>query len=279
KIFTGNAILLPLLVCVLGCTNEASQSNPSAPVSSNIKIGGSSETYGLLEMLTNEYQSEVEDVSFDFLPPSQTSGGIQGVKSDVIDIGGVSSTTAQDIDELRYIPLAQTPLVVVVHNSVTGVTNISSEQIKAIYSGQIENWKMLGGPDADIVIFDFTEDENEKQVLRDAYLGQDLAISSKAIVFAEDDELLETAAITEFSIAAVPYENDLDDLPLTILSIEEIFPSQQTIQSGQYVMTLPLGVVIDKEPSAEIEAFLTFASSDKGQKVLIEKNYIPAALK
>ncbi|MEM9805046.1 MAG: substrate-binding domain-containing protein [Cyanobacteria bacterium P01_D01_bin.56] len=274
KFFIGNALLLLLV----GCGNNAPL--PPAPTesSSTIKIGGSSETYELLEQLTEVYQSEANDISFEFFPPSQSSSGIQGVKSKVLDIGGVSSIpTAQDVDEqMRYVPLAQTPLVVVIHNSVTGVGDISGEQIKAIYSGQIDNWEMLGGPDAEIIVFDFTEDENEKQVLREAYLGQELAITPRAIVFAEDDKLLETAAVTEFSIAAVPYENELDELPLTLLSIDGISPSMETIQAGEYTMTLPLGIVVNKESSADIEPFVTFATSSQGQQILTENNYIPS---
>ena len=273
--FIGSALLLLLF----GCGNSAPLPIAPEEAKSTIKIGGSSETYELLEQLVEAYQSESDDISFDFLPPSQTSGGIQGVKSTILDIGGVSSNpTAQDMDEqIHYVSLAQTPLVVVVHNSVTGISDISGEQIKGIYSGQISNWKMLGGPDENIIVFDFTEDENEKKVLREAYLGQELAITPRAIVFPEDDELLETAAITEFSIAAVPYENKLDDLPLIQLSIDGIAPSMETIQSGEYTMTLPLGIVVNKELSADdIEPFVSFATSSQGQQILTENNYIPS---
>ena len=93
---------------------------------------------------------------------------------------------------MSYIPLVETPLMVVVHDSVTGVSDITAEQIKAVYSGEITNWQELGGPDEQIILFDLSEDENEKVVLREAYLGPDLEISPDAVVFTEDDELVET---------------------------------------------------------------------------------------
>lgn len=243
---------------------------------STVKIGGSAETYEVLKSLTAAYQDQTTGVEFDFFPPSQTSGGIQGIKSNVIDIGGVSRIpTPQEIgDQMTYVPLAKTPLVVTVHSSVTGVSNITSDQIKAIYSGQIDNWQMLGGPDEDIVLFDFAEDENEKQVLRQTYLGSDLVIVPTAIVFAEDDELLETAAITEFSIAAVPYEKELETLPLTVLNINGVSPSNQNVRSGKYAMALSLGVVLNKEPSTAAELFLEFAAGPDGKQILTDNNYI-----
>ncbi|MEM7066552.1 MAG: substrate-binding domain-containing protein [Cyanobacteria bacterium P01_B01_bin.77] len=264
-----------LLLLLCSCTNL---SPPPVPVetTSTIKIGGSAETYDVIKLLTTAYQDQTTDVEFDFFPPSQTSGGIQGIKSNVIDIGGVSRmiTPQETGNQLTYVPLVKTPLVVVAHSSVTGVNDITSDQINAIYSGQIDNWQALGGPDEDIVLFDFVEDENEKQVLRQTYLGDDLAIVPTAIVFAEDDELLETAAITKFSMATVPYEEALKTLPLTILSIDGVSPSNQNLRSGKYAMSLPLGVVLNKEASTAAESFLDFVTGPNGKQILTDNNYI-----
>ena len=251
---------------------------PSTQLSDDpIDIGGSAETYEVLELFIEAYQTQSANAQFNFFPPSQTSGGIQGVKSAVLDIGGVSRIPVleESDEQVTYLRLANAPLVVIVHDSVTGITNITGDQIKGIYSGQITNWKELGGPDADIVLFDFTEDENEKRVLRETYLGQDLQITPNAVIFPEDDELVETATITKFSMATVVYEKNFDDLPITLLSIDNIVPSAQTIQSGDYSMTLPLGVVINKQPSSSTLAFLKFATSPEGQQTLSGTSYVP----
>ncbi|MGD1951778.1 MAG: substrate-binding domain-containing protein [Leptolyngbyaceae cyanobacterium] len=251
-----------------GCFVQAPSSQPT---DITVNIGGSAETYETLEVLAEAYKATAPEVEFNFFPPSQTSGGIQGVKSGLIDIGGVSREPDSDeiTDQLTYFRLTKIPLVVVVHESVTGIDTLTSEQLKAIYSGRITNWKTLGGPDAEIVLFDFTEDENEKQVLRQTYLGDTLTITPNAIVFPEDDEVVETAAITKFSMAAVAYENEVEDLAqLNILSINDVTPSTETIQSGQYPMTLPLGVMVNDQPSSIVWDFLKFATSPKGQQIL-----------
>ncbi|MEM9264047.1 MAG: substrate-binding domain-containing protein [Cyanobacteria bacterium P01_F01_bin.13] len=242
----------------------------------NIKIGGSAETYEVLQRLADAYQAKNEGTNFTFSSPSQTSGGLQAVRSNVIDIGGVSrALTSAELRDRTYVPLVKTPLLMVVHESVADISDITSDQLRAIYSGQITNWQALGGPDADIVLFDFAEDENEKQILRQTYLGNDLAVAPTAIVFTDDDKLLDTAAITEFSIAAVPYEDSLDALPLNVLSISGVFPSAQNIQSGSYVMALPLGMVVDQQPSAALQSFLEFVVGPDGQQVLADTGYVP----
>ncbi|MEO0517438.1 MAG: substrate-binding domain-containing protein [Cyanobacteria bacterium P01_A01_bin.116] len=268
-----------ILLFVVGCTSAVSTTDTAVKISTeagatSIKIGGSSETYEDLKQLADAYrqQEKADGVTFDFLPPSQTSGGIQGVKNSLLDLGGLSrQLTEKDAsDDLAYLKLRETPLVLIVHESVSNISNITAEEINAIYQGEITNWQDLGGPDERIVLFDLAEDENEKQVLRRAYLGDDLKITPDAIVFAEDDELIETAAITPFSMAAVPLEDELIDSPVNILSIDGVAPSADALVSGQYVMSLPLGFVFNKTPSAETQDFVAFVTSAEGQSILAE---------
>ncbi|MEM8505740.1 MAG: substrate-binding domain-containing protein [Cyanobacteria bacterium P01_D01_bin.1] len=272
-----HTLLCGALLLLTNCTNTSDSTDTTA-VETTIKIGGSSEVYEVLEALTDAYAQKVDDSEFEYFSPSQTSGGIEGVKVNAIDIGAVSRevTAAETDGELTYLPLVKVPMVVVVHESVTGITDISAEQIKGIYGGEITNWQALGGPNAEIIVFDFTEDENEKKVLRSAYLGSDLAITPDAVVFAEDDELLATAANTEFSIAAIPLEDDLSELPLTILSIEGVEPSAENMRSGAYAMTLSLGVVLPETPTAATTAFTEFIKSEDGEAILTDADYVLA---
>ena len=274
---TLSLLVSSLLVSISGCaTTTASTVSSTSPRSSEaaaaeVSIGGSGEAYAPLEILAEAHQAKT-GTKFEFFPPSQTSGGVEGVKNSTFDIGGVSKgpTEAGISDSMTYLPLIVTPLVVVVHDSVTGVTDLSADQIKGIYSGEITNWKALGGPDVDIVLFDLSEDESEKQVLRQAYLGDDFAISDAAVVFEEDDELAEAVAVTDFSIAALPLEDELEDLPINILSIDGVAPSAENIEAGTYLMGLPLGIAVSDTPSAEAQAFVDFISSDEGRTLLAD---------
>ena len=139
-------------------TGKDESINPSAP----IRIGGSAETLEVIETLTTAYETSGAEVKFDFFPPSQSSSGIQGVQDGMLDIGAVSHVP-EALNQLQYIPLPQTPLVMVVHQTVTGIQNLTTQQLRAIYQGSLTNWQELGGPDAEIVLLDFTEDENEKK--------------------------------------------------------------------------------------------------------------------
>jgi len=269
KVRLANLLTGCALLGALGCASAVSKA-PTQTVSKTIRLGGSSETYEILEQLAEGYSDTNSYIEFKFASPSQTSAGIQGVKAEQLDIGALSRpiTEAEKSEGLKYVSLMEVPLVIMVHQSVTGISDITAEQIKSIYSGEITNWKEIGGPDANINLLDLPEDENEKQVLRRTYLGESLKIKSEAIVFSEDDELVERAATLDFSIAAVPLEDELSELPVTILSIDSVEPSDENVQSGKYLMSMTLGMVASQTASEATEDFLAFVTSEAGQQIL-----------
>jgi len=267
--FPSRLLLASVALFLSSCTSNGSTLTEQD--TTTIKVGGSSETYATIELLTDAYVDQTDRVDFKFLPPSQTDSGIQGVSNRELDIGGVSrSIDATANSPFKYAPLIVSPLVVVVHNSVTGVDNLTTEQLKSIYSGEISNWQQVGGPDAEIVLLDLVEDENEKKLLRDHYLGADLAITPRAVVFAEDDELLETAANTEYSLAAVVQEDDIEQAPVKQLSLDGIAPSDENMASNDYAMSILLGMVYHNDADVEVKSFVEFVAGPEGQAILAE---------
>ncbi|MEM9008569.1 MAG: substrate-binding domain-containing protein [Cyanobacteria bacterium P01_F01_bin.86] len=265
-----NILMGSAFLAIVGCS--AAPETTDADSTAKLKVGGSSETYGILEDLTERYSQSGVSTQFEFTPPSQSSGGINGVKLNELNIGGLSRklTTEETSQGLKYVPLVEVPLVLAVHESVTGVSDITAEQIKAIYAGDIRNWQEIGGPDATITLFDLSEDENEKQVLRETYLGKDLEVTPAAVVFAEDDEVLESAAITKYSIAAIPMEDEISELPVNIVGIDGIAPTPENVQSGEYAMTLSLGMVISQQAEPGVMDFVTFVKGEEGKQILAE---------
>lgn len=271
KVFASPLLIASGMLLLSSCAVNSS-SAPEPASNTTIKIGGSSETYSTISLLTDAYLEQTDQVAFEFLPPSQTDSGIQGVSSKELDIGGVSRAMAPTEADLQisYTPLIVSPLVVVVHDSVTGVTNLTTQQLQDIYSGEINNWQQVGGPDAEIVVLDLVEDENEKKLLRDHYLGADLAITPQAVTFAEDDELLETAANTEYSLAAIVQDDEIEAAPVKQLSLDDIAPSDENMASNAYAMSILLGMVSHNNADEAVQAFVEFVAGPEGQAILAE---------
>lgn len=266
QIWTGAIALL----LIGSCAGSSSRSDENGEATL-IRIGGSAETLEIVENLADTYEASEKGININFLPPSQSSGGIQGVKDEVLDIGAVSSDPlTATLEGLQYVPLTQTPLVIIVHETVVGIQDITQSQLQDIYDGTIANWQDLGGPDAEIILLDFTEDENEKALLRQHVLGDDLQITEQAVVFPEDDEIFETAIVTHYSIAAIPLEEDIKEAPVQILLLDGVAPTPENMQSGAYAMQLTLGLVIADSPTVEVQNFLDFILSPEGQAILTD---------
>ena len=257
-----------IALCALG---SCSTGDPGPTATETIQIGGSSETLEVIEAVAEAYEASGVEAEIEFLPPSQSSGGIEGVKGDVLDIGAVSrELSATDLGDEQYIALVNTPLVIAVHETVTGIDDLTTADLQGIDDGTITNWQDLGGPDGEIVLLDVTEDENEKALLRDKVLGADLQITDQAIVFPEDDELLGTAATTPYSIAALPLEEEIETAPITVLSLDGVAPTPDNVSAGAYSMVMSLGIVVAFPPPPAVQVFLDFMLSPEGQEILAE---------
>jgi phosphate transport system substrate-binding protein len=193
-------LLVGAMLVLTSCTQSEPIKGDRQTIRQTIKIGGSSEAYEVMEILTAAYAAEKKTIEFQFFQPSQTSGGVQGVKDGVIDIGLTSRklTESEKDSTIQYRAIAQSPMLLATHETVS-IKNLTTEQIKAIYSGQITNWQEFGGPDAAIILLDLPEDEADKKLLRQHYLG-DIQISFMAIGFSEDNQIIQALLSTLYSI-------------------------------------------------------------------------------
>jgi phosphate transport system substrate-binding protein len=243
-----------------------------------IKIGGSSSTVTVLNLLAQAYQLQNKTVKIEFISNSQSEGAIAALENDIIDIAGSSRKpkAEEDNGKIQYREIAQDLLIVATHNSVKGVTNLSTKQLKAIYKGNITNWRELGGIDAKIVVLDRPEDESAKNLLRKYYLGEEKT-TTKAVILNKEGELIETLQSTPNSIGAFSLAYSLiNQLPVNRLSLNGIAPKAQNFASGQYQMVRHIGILSDKVPSATTQGFIDFILSKEGEKLLQNNGFVPA---
>ncbi len=279
-----NTLLTVVLGLSLGtlvsCTQKTEPEVVVPKEQQEIKITGAGSPYPALEALAKAYEEQENGVKINFLPPSQSPGGIDGTKNGLVDLGSVTRKPKPEEDDgsLEYQELAQDGLVVATHPSVEGVTNLQTEQLKGIYSGEITNWQEVGGPDAPIVLLDRPEDESAKKLLREYYLGEDLKTSTEAIILRQEGDLIDTIQSTEYSIGTFSLAYAVvNDLAINRLSLDQVEPTAENVQAGKYQMTRKLGIVLKKEGiSPETRQFVDFMFSEEGAKVLQQAGFVPS---
>lgn len=274
-ILLGMTTLTSIYGCEFGSSfNTQAEIQPQKK--QEIKVNGSGSAYKPLKLLAAAYEEKNPNIKIVFYPSSQTSGGVRSVKDGVISIG-VSSRdlTAEESKGIEYRVFAKDALVVATHENVKGVANLSTEQLKAIYRGDINNWQKLGGPNNKIVVLDRAEDEASKILIRKHFLGKYLRVTSKAALMLKEKHVIETLLSTPdtigyFSLVKATSEN----LPVNTLSLDGVEPTIDNIKNGKYKMTRNIGIVWKTQPSAATRQFIEFICSEEAAQKLETVGYV-----
>jgi phosphate transport system substrate-binding protein len=257
-----------------GCTVNP----PAQTQTQQIKVSGSSSAYPVIQELAAGYQSPAAKVSL--LPKSQSEASIAGVKTGLFDIAAISrQLTPQEAQgDIQFREIAKDGLLVATHANVKGITNLTTDQLKDIYSGKVTNWKAVGGPDAKIVLLDRPEDESAKRLLRKHYLGADLKNSPEAVVLKQEGELITALQSTPYAIGAFSLAYALSHrLPVNHLRLNTIEPTPDSVANGKYVMVRHLGIISQKTPSPQAQAFINYAFGAESVALLKKQGFVPTS--
>lgn len=272
-----------LVTGLSGCTSN--QNNAEAKTQQEVKevkIGGSSSTYPVMKILTDAYAAKVTTTTANFAAPSQSEAAIAGVKEGVFDVASISKQVKPEEKDnnLDYYEVAQDALLIATHPSVKGVTNLTTENLKAIYSGKMTNWKQFGGPLAKIVVLDRPEDESAKKLLRKHYLGENLKNSSNAVIMRKENDLITALQNTQYSIGAFSLGYAVSNkVPVNKLNLDGIEPTADNIRSKKYKMVRHISLVSPKTPKPAAKEMINFALSAEATKILSESGFVPSSQK
>lgn len=269
------------LVVLPSCTsktNTSANQTTQTQGQQTIKIGGSTSTYPIVKLLADAYTAKNNNTQVNFLSPSQSESAIAALQQGLLDIASISKQLKpQEKDgTLEYREIAQDALLVATHPSVTGITNLSTDNLRAIYSGAVTNWKQLGGPDAKIVVLDRPEDESAKRLLRKYYLGAQLQNAPEAVILRQEPELIEVVQSTPYSIGAFSLGYAISHkLPVNRLSLDGIVPTVENVQMGKYQMVRSIGMVFKKKSSEATLRYINFAISQEVAQILRQSGFVP----
>jgi phosphate transport system substrate-binding protein len=201
-----------------------------------------------------------------------SGGGIKAVGEGQNKIGRVARPI-KDREKpfgLSYAPFAKVP-VVFFTNPRTGVTNLTAEQVCAIYSGTITNWQEVGGNDEKIRVVRREDGDSSLEVLTKTFPGfKDIVITEKsktALKTAENFTIVESKSGT---IGFGPYDIAKDS-GVTIVQIDGKSPTDPGYPS---FTTLAL-VYKEENRTGALGEFIAFATSSSARPAIEAANGIP----
>ena len=257
---------------VASTASSAAASTASGSLSGNVATGGSTSMKNVIAALTEGF-AEVEPgvtVSYD---PTGSGAGITGATDKTLDIG-LSSRALKDEEknDVDGTVIALDGIAIIV-NKASKVEDLTVDQLKQMFTGEITNWADVGGDDGEIVLIgreagSGTRDgfESIVDVKDSCKYAQELTATGAVISAVEANPL----AIGYASLSAV---GDT----VKMVTVGGVECSEETVKDGSYEVQRPFVFVTNKSVtlSEQAQAFFDFAASADAADLIRTAGAVP----
>ena len=245
----------------------------------NIVIKGSTTVLPIAQKIAEAYMKENPDTNIS-ISGGGSGNGIKAIIDGTTDIADSSrfikdKEVALAVQNGAYpVPfaVAYDCIVPVVHPSNT-VTNLTLDQLKGIYKGQINNWKEVGGPDAPIVVISRDTSSGTYEVWEHKVMKKE-RVYPGALLQASNGAVAQAVSNNKNAIGYVGlgYVNS----SLKALTANGIKGSAETTLNGTYPISRPLYMFANKWPKDDIAKFINYVTHPaKGQKLVRKCGFVP----
>ena len=272
------AAVLALGLTACGSSTDGSDTNTqdtgSTALSGTVSTDGSTSMEKVIGALSESYMAQNSGVTVTYNPTGSGSG-ITAVQEDTCDIG-LSSRALKDEEKaagLTETVLAYDGIAIIVHPD-NPVSDLTIEQLAKLYTGEITNWKEVGGNDAEVVLIgreaaSGTRDgfESITGTADKCRYRQELTSTGDVITAVSQNP----DAIGYASLASVKDS-------VKALSVGGVTPGEETVKDGSYAVQRPfvLVTVEGKELSAAAQAFFDYMTSADAASIIAKAGAVAA---
>lgn len=263
-----------LLACVLsvslvGCGNSSSDSAKASntEMSGKVSLDGSTSMEKFVNALKESMAEKYPNLTLE--PQFTGSGtGIQSVIAGTADIGD-SSRALKDEEKAQGLVenIVAIDGIAVVVDKNNKVTNLTKDQLVKIYTGEITNWKDVGGANQKIVVIGREASSGTRGAFEEIL---DIAEKCKyAQELNETGAVMASVAATPGAIGYVSLDN-VDDSVIA-LQLDGVAPSEATVKDGTYALQRPFVMATKgeiKDQREQVKAVFEFIDSEEGQAVI-----------
>ncbi|MBJ7608904.1 MAG: substrate-binding domain-containing protein [Candidatus Dormibacteraeota bacterium] len=234
-------------------------------VSGSVSADGSSAIKALIQKAADNYQAKCSGATIT-VAATNSSTGVTKASSGAVDIGDsdIPAGLVQGVDASTIVdhPVAIVLFTVAV-NPAAGVTNLSSQQLKDIYSGKDTNWSQVGGASLPISVFERTAGSGTRFTFdKDIMQGVD-ETATPAAVINTTQSVVQSMSTTPGGVAYLSASSVSS--PLVAVSIDGTPPSGANVASGKYPFFSHEHCFTKAQPSVLTLSFLQYIQSSTFQ--------------
>ncbi len=272
-------IMCALLACtaMTACQNSGdsgTDSQGSSKISGTVSTDGSTSMEKVIGALGESFKAQNAGVTFTYNPTGSGSG-ITAVSEGRCDIG-LSSRALKDDEKasgLKETILAYDGIAIIV-NPQSKVEDLTVEQIKKIYTGEITNWSEAGGADGEIVLIGREAGSGTRDGFESITDTKDKCKYRQELTSTGD--VITTVAQNPNAIGYASLASVKDTVKA--LKVGGVTPSEDTVKDGSYVVQRPF-VLVTKEgtPLSETaQKFFDYATSSSASEIISKAGAVSA---
>ncbi|WP_129723185.1 phosphate ABC transporter substrate-binding protein [Xylanivirga thermophila] len=214
-----------------------------------------------------------------------SSAGIKGVTDGIYTLAGASRELNDDekAEGLVEKAIALDGIAVIV-NGETGIEDLTLSQVAEIFSGEIRNWKDIGGSDVPIVVINRDEASGTrssfKELVLDKVFGKDkdTQFIAEGVVTDSNGDMVVKVGTTPGAIGycGLGYINEAVTKGAIAIKIDGVEPTDENVLNNRFPIARKLNVVSKGElQGGSVEKqFVDFLLSEEGQGIISENGFI-----
>jgi phosphate transport system substrate-binding protein len=212
----------------------------------------------------------------------QTGGSSRGVndaRAGLADIGMASRALHPEEQDLKYYTIALDGIGIIL-NKANPVRTLSEEQIVAIYTGKISNWKDVGGQDTRITVVNKAEGRSTLELFLHYFHLKNSQVKAQTVI-GDNQQGIKTVAgipgaIGYVSIGTAEFDA-AHGAPIQLLPMNGVAATVANVRNGSYPLSRPLNLVTRAEAVGQTRRFIDFARSEAVHDLVAAQYFVPLA--
>lgn len=266
---------------------------PETPAGVNgnvIRIKGSDTEYHMVKALANAYMAEHPGISI-VVEGGGSHAGFRALAGREADIGNASHQMgADDIQAAKANGVDPNPIifsvdaVAIITNYKLSIDSLSTTQVSKLLSGEVANWKELGGADVPVTVYGRNQSSGTQDYIREKFLNG--CRHALTVELETNDDIVAHVMSDVGGIGYVGAGFLIDStgkpngkiwaMPVYIDGQQAHSPYETAaVKSGDYVLTRPLYQYVNGVPGHLVQDFILFELTKRGQEIVKRFGFFP----
>ena len=237
----------------------------SAGVSGTVTASGSSALQPLAQDAADKFNAANPDCSVT-VNGGGSGTGLQQVADGTVDIGNSDVAAEDKLDADVAATLVDHRVCVVtmaaVVNKDVGITSLTKDQLKGIFTAEITNWSEVGGPDEPIILVTRPSSSGTRALFKEYALDGEEEASNAALETDDSGTLLQNVQQNAGAIGYVALPYIMNNDSVQAVSIDGVAPSLENTYNGTYPVWGYEHMYTNGEGSEAAQAFINYVMSD-----------------